>query len=48
VTGRYFAAVRAKRSSPRSYDEASAARLWLVSTHLVGLDDSVEKSIGRS
>jgi retinol dehydrogenase 14 len=40
VTGRFFADGRAKRSSPRSYDEATAARLWQVSTHLVGLGDS--------
>ena len=37
VTGRYFANAKAKRSSPRSYDEATAARLWQMSTHLVGL-----------
>jgi len=39
VTGRFFANLRAKRSSPRSYDEPTAARLWQVSTHLVGLGD---------
>ena len=37
VTGRYFANAKVKRSSPRSYDEATAARLWQMSTHLVGL-----------
>ena len=37
VTGRYFANSRPKRSSKRSYDEATAARLWQVSTDLVGL-----------
>jgi retinol dehydrogenase-14 len=37
VTGRYFANAKLKRSSKRSYDEAAAARLWQVSTDLVGL-----------
>jgi len=36
-TGGYFANGRARRSSPRSYDEAVAARLWQVSAELVGL-----------
>jgi Dehydrogenases with different specificities (related to short-chain alcohol dehydrogenases) len=37
VTGRYFANSKPKRSSKRSYDEVAAARLWQVSTDLVGL-----------
>jgi retinol dehydrogenase-14 len=37
VSGRYFAKCRPKRSSKRSYDEATAARLWQVSAELVGL-----------
>jgi len=37
VTGGYFADSKPKRSSKRSYDEAAAARLWQVSTDLVGL-----------
>jgi NAD(P)-dependent dehydrogenase (short-subunit alcohol dehydrogenase family) len=37
VSGRYFANSKPKRSSKRSYDEATAARLWQVSTELVGL-----------
>jgi hypothetical protein len=37
MTGRYFANSRPKRSSRRSYDEATAARLWQVSADLVGL-----------
>jgi retinol dehydrogenase-14 len=37
TTGRYFANSKPKRSSTRSYDEAAAARLWQVSTDLVGL-----------
>jgi retinol dehydrogenase-14 len=37
VTGRYFANRKPKLSSPRSYDEAAAARLWQVSADLVGL-----------
>jgi retinol dehydrogenase 14 len=37
VTGRFFANSNPKRSSKRSYDEATAARLWQVSADLVGL-----------
>ena len=37
VTGRYFVNSQPKRSSQRSYDEASAVRLWQVSADLVGL-----------
>ena len=37
VTGRYFVNSQPKRSSQRSYDEATAARLWQVSADLVGL-----------
>jgi retinol dehydrogenase 14 len=37
VTGRYFANSKPKKSSQRSYDEATAARLWEVSAVLVGL-----------
>jgi retinol dehydrogenase-14 len=36
VTGRYFANSKPRRSSRSSYDEAAAARLWQVSTDLVG------------
>jgi len=35
VTGRYFASSKPRRSAKRSYDEATAARLWHVSTDLV-------------
>jgi len=38
LTGRYFANSKPKRSSKRSYDEATAARLWQVSADLVGLN----------
>ena len=38
VTGRYFAASKPRRSAPRSYDQASAARLWQVSADLAGLN----------
>jgi retinol dehydrogenase-14 len=34
VTGRYFANSKPKRSSKRSYDEATAGRLWQVSADL--------------
>jgi retinol dehydrogenase-14 len=37
VTGRYFANSKPKRSSERSHDQATAARLWQVSADLVGL-----------
>ena len=37
TTGLYFAGRRAKRSAEHSYDEAAAARLWLVSADLVGV-----------
>jgi retinol dehydrogenase-14 len=37
VTGRFFAGGKPKRSSKRSYDEATAGRLWQVSADLVGL-----------
>ena len=37
VTGAYFANSTPRRSSPRSYDRAAAARLWEVSAALVGL-----------
>ena len=37
VTGRYFVNSKPRRSSERSYDEATAARLWQVSADLVGL-----------
>ncbi|MBG6057545.1 hypothetical protein RCH16_000933 [Cryobacterium sp. MP_M5] len=36
-TGQFFAGGRARTSSPRSYDEATASRLWRESAHLVGL-----------
>jgi retinol dehydrogenase-14 len=38
VTGRYFAASKPRRSAPRSYDQAAAARLWQVSADLAGLN----------
>jgi retinol dehydrogenase 14 len=39
VSGQYFVSRRPKRSSKRSYDEATAARLWQVSADLVGLQE---------
>ena len=41
VTGRFFSGLKARKSSPRSYDEATAARLWRVGTELVDLDRMV-------
>jgi len=40
VTGRFFANSKPKESSKRSYDQATAARLWQVSTDLVGLTEA--------
>jgi NAD(P)-dependent dehydrogenase (short-subunit alcohol dehydrogenase family) len=37
VTGKYFTNRRETRSSPASYDEATARRLWEVSEQLTGL-----------
>jgi retinol dehydrogenase 14 len=37
VTGRFFANRKPTRSARHSYDQAAAARLWQVSTELVGL-----------
>jgi NAD(P)-dependent dehydrogenase (short-subunit alcohol dehydrogenase family) len=39
VSGRYFAKCRPEASSPDSYDEALARRLWEKSNELVRLDD---------
>ncbi len=41
VTGKYFVHRRAVSSSPESYDEAEARRLWQVSEELVGLPVTV-------
>ncbi len=38
VSGRYFVNSEAKRSSARSYDETTAARLWQVSAELVRIE----------
>jgi NAD(P)-dependent dehydrogenase (short-subunit alcohol dehydrogenase family) len=37
VTGGYFEALRAVRSSPASYDQAAAQRLWEVSAQMSGM-----------
>ncbi len=37
VTGRYFAARKARESHKSSYDTATTGRLWQVSADLVGL-----------
>lgn len=41
VTGGYFAKGKPTRSAAHSYDEVVAARLWRVSSELVGLPASV-------
>jgi len=40
VSGRYFAGSQSKKSSPRSYDEQVARRLWDVSAQLTGLNSA--------
>jgi len=40
VTGRYFTNRRETRSSPASYDDAAARRLWEASERLTGLRDA--------
>jgi retinol dehydrogenase 14 len=37
VSGEYFERRRPRRSSPESYNEAAARRLWQVSEQLTGL-----------
>jgi len=37
-TGKYFVKCRAARSSPASYDEVTATRLWDISAAMTGLD----------
>ena len=37
VSGKYFARRKARRSSPASYDEQAARRLWQVSAELTGI-----------
>jgi len=44
VTGRYFVAKKPKTSSRRSYDEATARRLWEISEGLTGLAPRVTLS----
>jgi NAD(P)-dependent dehydrogenase (short-subunit alcohol dehydrogenase family) len=48
VTGCFFTNRKPKRSSKRSYDEATAARLWQESAQLVGLTGVPEPPIGAS
>ncbi|NIK54345.1 SDR family oxidoreductase [Kribbella shirazensis] len=38
VTGRYFTNSQPRRSAQRSYDQATAARLWRMSAEMVGLE----------
>jgi NAD(P)-dependent dehydrogenase (short-subunit alcohol dehydrogenase family) len=46
VTGCFFVNSKPKRSSERSYDEATAARLWRVSADLVGLTAGSSRESG--
>jgi len=46
VTGRFFANSKPKRSSKRSYDDATAAQLWQVSADLVGLTAASSEESG--
>jgi retinol dehydrogenase 14 len=47
VTGRYFANRKPTRSSKRSYDQATAARLWQVSADLAGVTAAAEPPLGH-
>ncbi len=48
VSGVYFADRKAKRSHASSYDTAAAARLWEVSTDLVGLTPGTKRGADPS
>ncbi|MCF7804051.1 MAG: SDR family oxidoreductase [Candidatus Marinimicrobia bacterium] len=41
VSGKYFSDKKPKESSPQSYDEKTARRLWEVSEELVGLEMTI-------
>lgn len=41
ITGKYFDKCKAVQSSPQSYDEAAARRLWEISESLVGLKSAL-------
>jgi retinol dehydrogenase-14 len=43
VTGRYFADRKVRKSHESSYDPATTARLWRVSTDLVGISASARR-----
>ena len=47
TTGQYFANSKPKSSSKRSQDDATAARLWQVSAHLVGEPGLVDHPAGN-
>jgi len=44
VTGKYFDKCKPKKSSPESYDEAMAARLWEISERVTGLAASAART----
>jgi NAD(P)-dependent dehydrogenase (short-subunit alcohol dehydrogenase family) len=48
ISGRYFTKGSAASSSPRSYDESVAARLWKVSAALVERTDPTSNSSAKS
>jgi retinol dehydrogenase-14 len=41
ITGQYFAGMKAKKSNASSYECAATARLWHVSSELVGIPGRV-------
>jgi hypothetical protein len=45
VTGQFWAELKPKKSSPHSYDNATAGRLWRASTRLVGLERTDQEPV---
>ncbi|MFO7525014.1 MAG: hypothetical protein R6W68_06135 [Ignavibacteriaceae bacterium] len=45
VTGKYFYLKKEKASSPESYDEDAAKKLWEISLKLCGLDKNNNQNI---
>jgi NAD(P)-dependent dehydrogenase (short-subunit alcohol dehydrogenase family) len=41
VTGQFWAGLKPRKSSPHSYDNTTAGRLWRLSAELVGLDCTI-------
>ncbi|XP_077594503.1 retinol dehydrogenase 13-like isoform X1 [Stigmatopora nigra] len=48
VTGRYYDVMVEKEPAPRALDEEAAAKLWEVSSRLVGLKEEEEQALPRA